>query len=205
MFGVSRQIRQMGVEALTKPWLSHRNDVLLRRTKVHGTILRGGHQRPRKWPQWVKDLKVQFLCTCLQNAFSSLAWWYSVLSQVKLYLCHHLPVKLILLQPNASFWWSLSKPTRKSEKYSYNSCIAYLAIWYHIVLSWMIVQFTNWVVNVIPSNLVEIRSDTVARHWKTSMHVTFQRERWQNAFLFDQPHPNEVLVRTRRRLGLCTC
>ena len=73
MFGVSRQIRQMGVEALTKPWLSHRNDVLLRRTKVQGTILRGGHQRPRKWPHWVKDLKVQFLCTCLQNAFSSLA------------------------------------------------------------------------------------------------------------------------------------
>ena len=109
MFGVSRQIRQMGVEALTKPWLSHRNDVLLRRTKVHGTILRGGHQRPRKWPQWVKDLKVQFLCTCLQNAFSSLAWWYSVLSQVKLYLCHYLPVKLILLQPNAS------KPTNTQE------------------------------------------------------------------------------------------
>ena len=37
------------------------------------------------------------------------------------------------------------------------------------------------------------------------MRITFQRGKWQNALLFDQPHPNAASLHPWRRFGLCAC
>ena len=64
--------------------------------------------RPQEVTSVELALKRLILSFVYQNAFFSLAWRNFVWSQAKLYLCCYLPVKHLLLQINASFWWSLS-------------------------------------------------------------------------------------------------
>ena len=64
------------------------------------------------------------------------------------------------------------------------------------------------------SNCVEIRLDVPAQQWKPRRSLHFKegsgrtpssKQVTWNTYLFDQTHLNEVKVRTRRHLHLCSC
>lgn len=76
-------------------------------------------------------------------------------------------------------------------------------------VKWSVKWFSYWVVNVMLSNGVEIRSDAPARRWKqrcklhfkeASGRTTFSKQFPCNDYLFDQTHSNEVLVQPSKAL-----